>query len=84
VNQGLIFKPTDHSFKAWADAAFGGLWDKETAAKSPVMAKSRTGYLIMYADCPTMWASQLQTEYALSTTEAEYIALSTALRHVLP
>jgi hypothetical protein len=31
-----------------------------------------------------LWASQLQTEYALSTTEAEYIALSTALRNVLP
>jgi hypothetical protein len=40
VNQGLIFKPTDHNFKVWADADFGGLWDKETAAESPVTAKS--------------------------------------------
>jgi Asp-tRNA(Asn)/Glu-tRNA(Gln) amidotransferase C subunit len=31
-----------------------------------------------------MWASKLQTEIALSMTEAEYIALSTALREVIP
>jgi Reverse transcriptase (RNA-dependent DNA polymerase) len=83
-NEGITFKPTDHSFKVWADADFGGLWDKGIARDSPVTAKSRTGYLITYADCPIMWASQLQTEYALSTTEAEYIALSTALCNVIP
>ena len=31
-----------------------------------------------------MWASKVQTEIALSTTEAEYIALSQALRDVIP
>ena len=31
-----------------------------------------------------MWFSRLQTEIALSTTEAEYIALSTGAREVLP
>ena len=31
-----------------------------------------------------MWYSRLQTEIALSTTEAEYIALSTGAREVLP
>jgi hypothetical protein len=31
-----------------------------------------------------VWASKLQTEIALSTTEAEYIALSTAAREVIP
>jgi hypothetical protein len=30
------------------------------------------------------WVSKLQTEIALSTTEAEYIALSTATREILP
>ena len=38
----------------------------------------------MYAGCPIMWSSKLQTEIALSTTEAEYIALSQAVREVLP
>jgi hypothetical protein len=31
-----------------------------------------------------MWASKLQTQTALSTTEAEYIAISMALRNVIP
>jgi hypothetical protein len=84
VSNGIVFKPTTHSFKVWADANFGGLWDKDSAPDSPVTAKSRAGYLITYANCPVMWASQLQTEYALSATEAEYIALSTALQNVLP
>jgi len=30
------------------------------------------------------WTSKMQTEIALSTTEAEYIALSQAMREVLP
>jgi len=33
---------------------------------------------------PVVWASKLQTEIALSVTEAEYIALSTAAREILP
>ncbi|KAL7460030.1 hypothetical protein ACHAXS_000498 [Conticribra weissflogii] len=38
----------------------------------------------MYAGCPIFWSSKLQTEIALSTTEAEYIALSSAMCEVLP
>ena len=38
----------------------------------------------MYANCPIFWRSSLQTEIALSTSEAEYIVLSSALRQVLP
>jgi hypothetical protein len=30
------------------------------------------------------WASKLQTQVALSTTEAEYIAMSQALHDVIP
>ncbi len=45
---------------------------------------SRTGYVICYAGCPIGWCSKLQTEIALSTAEAEYIALSQALREVIP
>ena len=44
----------------------------------------QTGMVIMYANCPIFWRSTLQTEIALSTAEAEYIALSTALRQVIP
>jgi hypothetical protein len=40
------------------------------------------GYIITYAGCPMHWSSKMQTEIALSTTEAEYIALSQAMREV--
>jgi hypothetical protein len=38
----------------------------------------------MYAGCPITWSSKLQTEIALSTTEAEYIALSQSMRETIP
>lgn len=38
----------------------------------------------MFAGCPISWGSKLQTEIVLSTTESEYIALSTATREVIP
>ncbi len=42
------------------------------------------GCIITYAGCPMHWTSKMQTEIALSTTEAEYIALSQSMREVLP
>jgi hypothetical protein len=42
------------------------------------------GYIITYAGCPMHWSSKMQTGISLSTTEAEYIALSQAMREVLP
>eukprot|EP00957_Ditylum_brightwellii_P101284 7718241-Ditylum_brightwellii.AAC.1 len=38
----------------------------------------------MYGNCPITWLSRIQSEIALSTTEVEYIALSTAAGEVLP
>jgi hypothetical protein len=84
VDKGIILNPKHHSFKVYADADFGGLWDKQTAQDNPATAKSRTGYVVTYADCPIIWASTLQTKIALSTTETEYIALSTALWQAIP
>jgi len=50
----------------------------------PSTAKSRSGWIIFYAGCPVSWASKLQSQVALSTTEAEYIAMSQALCDVIP
>ena len=36
------------------------------------------------ANCPFVWVSKLQTEIALSTLHAEYVALSQSLREFLP
>jgi hypothetical protein len=53
---------------------------REDAMDDPSTAKSRTGYVISYAGCPVIWASKLQTEVVLSSTESEYVGLSEALR----
>ena len=38
----------------------------------------------MYANCPIVWESQIQTDIALSTTESKYIELYQVMRGVLP
>ena len=70
--------------EVFADADFCGLFDPEMALYDPVTAKSRTGYIIMYMNCPIMWASKLQTTMTLSTCEAEYTAGSEALCAAIP
>ena len=50
----------------------------------PSTSKSRSGWVVFYVGCPVCWASKLQSQVALSTTEAEYTAMSQALRDILP
>jgi hypothetical protein len=84
-DKGLIFKPDqEQEFNCYVDADFSGNWTTEDAETDMDTAHSRTGYIITYTNCPVIWASKLQTRVALSTTEAEYMALSTALREVIP
>ena len=84
-DKGIILDPNRlKSLECYADADFSGNWNRTTAADDPSTAKSRTGFVIMLADCPLFWSSKLQTQIALSTTEAEYIALSQALRDLIP
>jgi hypothetical protein len=69
--------------KVYADTDFAGGWsvaDLENADN----VLSRTGFVICYANCPIVWCSKLQTKIALSTGEAEYIAMSHALRETIP
>jgi len=82
---GLKFKPDPtKGFECYCDADFSGNWNRDFAATDPSTAKSRSGWTIFYANCPIIWASKLQSQVALSTTEAEYIAMSMALRDVIP
>ncbi|KAL7503607.1 hypothetical protein ACHAXN_001832 [Cyclotella atomus] len=84
-NLGLRFKPDPLAgFECYCDADFSGNWSIIYAMYDPSTAKSRSGWVVFYARCPIIFASRLQTQVALSTTEAEYIALSTALRDVIP
>ena len=83
-DRGIIYDPDKSmGLECYVDADFAGGWNcQSTDDADNVM--SRTGFVIMYANCPIYWASRLQTEIALSTAEAEYIALSSALREVIP
>ena len=67
----------------YVDADFAGLWGYEDD-QDPVCVKPWTGYMLTLGDCPILWVSRLQTEIALSTLEAEYVALSLAMRELLP
>jgi histone deacetylase 1/2 len=67
----------------YVDSNFAGMWHKEYShLRDNVL--SRTGYVILFGRCPITWASKLQTEIALSTTESKYIALTSATRDLLP
>jgi Reverse transcriptase (RNA-dependent DNA polymerase) len=82
--EGLIMDPTgDLAIDCYADADFAGLWKQEND-QDPLCVKSRTGFLITIGGCPLTWTSKLQSEIALSTMEAEYIALSQSMRELLP
>ena len=81
---GLIIKPNkDLRLEMYADADFAGLWNVENR-DDPISVRSRTGYVILLGDVPVTWSSKLQTEIATSTMHAEYIALSTGMRELLP
>ena len=83
-DRGIIYKPDmNRGLECYVDADFAGSWQKADAESADAVM-SRTGYVLMYAGCPIHWVSKLQTEIALSTAEAEYIALSQALREVIP
>jgi hypothetical protein len=83
-DKGYILRPTETpSIDCYADADFTGSWTVDNL-DNPTSVKSRTGYLITFAGCPILWTSKLQNEIALSTTEAEYIALSQAMRDLIP
>ena len=86
ADKGIIFRPsTDGTFKTdiYVDASFADGWGTELGT-NPDSVKSRTGYIIEVANCPVLWISKMQSTIATSTMEAEYTALSMALRAAIP
>jgi hypothetical protein len=82
-NKGTILKPCrGKDMEIYVDADFSGNWDS-TESHHRDTARSRHGYIVMYAGCPVTWKSQMQTEIALSSTESEYTGLSYALRDAI-
>ena len=83
-NKGLVFRPDKRKdVKVYVHADFAGSWNNANSNCSASVL-SRTRFVIMYHGCPLRWHSKLQTEIALFTTEAEYIALSQSMRELIP
>ena len=84
MNKGIVFQPDfSRGLECHVDADFAGGWASGDES-TPESVLSRAGYVISYAGCPIHWCSKLESKIALSTTEVEYIAMSMAMRDVLP
>lgn len=71
---GLIYKKNDAVIYGFADADY---------ANDVVDRKSYTGYVFMLSGSAVVWRSQKQKSVAISTTEAEYVAISEATREAV-
>ena len=84
MDKGIIMTLQDTmQIDCYVDADFAGLWNYEDSA-DPTSVKSRSGYLFTLGGCPIAWTSKLQSEIALSTMESEYVAISMAMKELIP
>jgi hypothetical protein len=68
LDYGLTYsRDTDFSPHAFVDADYGGCQDTR---------RSTSGYVFIMAGGPVTWSSKRQATVALSTVEAEYVAMS--------
>jgi hypothetical protein len=68
----LTFKPGSNSLKGFVDAAYANQLDY----------KSTTGYLVFLGDHLISWHSSKQGCYTHSSSEAEYVALSSYIKEI--
>jgi hypothetical protein len=82
---GTFITPTSTTMTLdyYADADFAGGYKIEDA-EDPWSARSQTGFVITLGGSPIVWGSRLQSKTTLSTMEAKYIALSTAMQPLIP
>jgi len=74
VDVGLTYRRTGRSLHDFVDADW---------ANCPKDHRSYTGYAFILAGCPVTWESRKQRTVALSSTKAEYMALSEATKEGL-
>jgi hypothetical protein len=83
-DKGICFQPNiSEGLNCYVDADFAGLFGHEDD-QDPVSVKSRTGFVLTLFGCPVIFQSKLQKEVTLSSTAAEYVAFSMAMRELLP
>lgn len=57
-NLGIILNPDGEHFECHVDASHAGDWKQGAAMTDPSTARSRTGYIICYANRPLQWCIQ--------------------------
>jgi hypothetical protein len=71
---GLVYEKNVEDIIGFADADWGA---------NPDDRKSYTGYIFIFANCSVSWEARKQQTVALSSTEAEYMALSDATKEAI-
>ncbi|XP_071653563.1 uncharacterized protein [Temnothorax longispinosus] len=74
VRMGLVYTSTDLPLLGYSNADWGG---------DLVGRKSYSGYAFLMSGAAVTWKSQKQRSVALSSTEAEYVSLSEAVKEAL-
>ena len=58
-DNGLVFNPYKKLVvDCYADADFAGLWGHEDP-QDPICARSRTGFVLNFSNCPLLWVSKI-------------------------
>jgi hypothetical protein len=82
-DQGLVMTvDIKKGVGCYVNADYAGSFQKENPT-NPRDCLSCTGYIAKFANYPIVWSSKLQTTIALSTTKAEYMAMSMAAGEVI-
>ena len=74
-NKGLLYKSSNKpKLIGYVDSDWGGDYTTK---------KSTTGYIFLFGSAPISWSSRLQKSVALSSCEAEYMALKEATKELI-
>ena len=74
IDYGIVYKKSDFSLNGYVDADW---------ASNKVDRKSFTGYLFKFGGSAISWKCQKQKTVALSSAEAEYMAISEATKELV-
>ena len=73
-DNGLVFNPSKQLVVGfYADADFAGMWAHENP-QDPIFDRSRTGFVVTFANFPLLWMSKIQADIDISTLYYHYLA----------
>lgn len=73
-NLGLVYRPTSEPLAGFTDSDWGNC---------QLDRRSYSGFIFLLGGCAITWASKKQSTVALSTCEAEYMALTEAAKEAI-